>query len=151
MSLRPEPRADRRKKGFKKGLDPEDARRKREDNIIELRKSKRDESLQKKRNLSLGMAAHYMEDSTRSGVAGQRVGSMSLCFTLLILPSCGVLTWFCLSLQLDTLPAMVQGVWSDDQNQQIEATTQFRKLLSIGKNLSARRETLSLCLKWPKG
>lgn len=146
MSLRPEPRADRRKKGFKKGLDPEDARRKREDNIIELRKSKRDESLQKKRNLSLGMAAHYMEDSTRSGVAGQRVGFMSLCFTLLILASCGVLTWFSLSLQLDSLPAMVQGVWSDDQNQQIEATTQFRKLLSIGKNLRARMETLSLCL-----
>jgi hypothetical protein len=27
---------------------------------------------------------------------------------------------------------MVSGVWSDDSNLQLEATTQFRKLLSIG-------------------
>lgn len=27
---------------------------------------------------------------------------------------------------------MVQGVWSDDPASQLEATTQFRKLLSIG-------------------
>jgi hypothetical protein len=27
---------------------------------------------------------------------------------------------------------MVQGVWSDDPSLQLEATTQFRKLLSIG-------------------
>ena len=36
-------------------------------------------------------------------------------------------------LQLEHLPAMVAGVWSDDSNLQLEATTQFRKLLSIGK------------------
>jgi hypothetical protein len=36
-------------------------------------------------------------------------------------------------LQLESLPAMVAGVWSDDNTQQLEATTQFRKLLSIGK------------------
>ena len=28
---------------------------------------------------------------------------------------------------------MVAGVWSDEGNMQLEATTQFRKLLSIGK------------------
>lgn len=28
---------------------------------------------------------------------------------------------------------MVAGVWSNDSNLQLEATTQFRKLLSIGK------------------
>lgn len=29
---------------------------------------------------------------------------------------------------------MVQGVWSENLEQQIDATTQFRKLLSIGVN-----------------
>ncbi len=63
-------RADRRKKGFKKGIDVEDARRKREDNIVELRKSKRDENLQKKRMVG-GFAGDgfAMEESTRSNTA----------------------------------------------------------------------------------
>ena len=34
--------------------------------------------------------------------------------------------------QLESLPLMVFGVWSTDSNLQLEATTQFRKLLSIG-------------------
>jgi importin subunit alpha-6/7 len=78
MSLRPESRADRRKKGFKKGIDADDARRKREDNIIELRKSKRDENLQKKRAVfAAGPASNAMEDSTRTGAGmQQKVGTL---------------------------------------------------------------------------
>lgn len=34
------------------GIDPDEARRKREDNIVQMRKDKRDESLQKKRMVS---------------------------------------------------------------------------------------------------
>jgi len=41
-----------------------------------------------------------------------------------------------LFVQLESLPAMVAGVWSDDNSLQLEATTQFRKLLSIGKSAS---------------
>lgn len=52
-----------RKKDFKKGIDADDARRKREDNIIELRKAKRDEQLQKKRLVNAG-PNYAMEDST---------------------------------------------------------------------------------------
>lgn len=33
---------------------------------------------------------------------------------------------------------MVQGVWSENLEQQIDATTQFRKLLSIGEHADAR-------------
>ena len=72
MSARANPNAERRKKGFKKTIDPDDARRKREDNIIELRKAKRDESLQKKRAINLGPAAGSLEDSTRSNTAMQQ-------------------------------------------------------------------------------
>lgn len=43
-------------------------------------------------------------------------------------------------LQLEHLPSMVTGVWTDDNNLQLEATTQFRKLLSIGLG------SVSLCL-----
>lgn len=39
-----------------------------------------------------------------------------------------------INLQLESLPSMVAGVYSNDGNMQLEATTQFRKLLSIGIN-----------------
>lgn len=59
-----------RKKDFKKGTDIEDARRKREDNIIELRKTKRDENLQKKRMVH-GGPSYAMEESSARGMALQ--------------------------------------------------------------------------------
>jgi hypothetical protein len=56
MAMRAGGGAPGRKKDFKKVTDLEDARRKREDNIIELRKNKRDENLQKKRQVHLPSA-----------------------------------------------------------------------------------------------
>ncbi len=64
--------SDRRRKGFKKGIDTEDARRKRETNIVELRKNKRDESLQKKRAVFAAPGTAAMEDTNRGTVAFQR-------------------------------------------------------------------------------
>lgn len=91
-----------------KGIDADDARRKREDNIIELRKNKRDENLQKKRMI---FATGGVEDSSRSLEDSNRNTQ-----------------------KLDNLPSMVQGVYSEDVTQQLEATMQFRKLLSIERN-----------------
>eukprot|EP00891_Asterochloris_glomerata_P004679 jgi/Astpho2/4679/Aster-00240 len=118
-----------RRKDFKKGIDAEDARRKREDNIVQLRKDKRDENLQKKRAVfpasSGGMGAS--EDSNRAGAA-QKASSQA---SLGMLGCAGTLLfWRC----LESLPLMVQGVWSQSPEQQLEATTQFRKLLSIERN-----------------
>jgi hypothetical protein len=47
-------RLNERKKGFKKGIDAEEARRKREDAAVQLRKQTREEALEKKRALSDG-------------------------------------------------------------------------------------------------
>lgn len=51
-------------------------------------------------------------------------------FFLLLCP--GLISCYWLILQLESLPQMVAGVWSDNSTLQLEATTQFRKLLSIG-------------------
>ena len=66
MSARTSSAVERRKKTFKKTIDADESRRKREDNIIELRKAKRDESLQKKRATNMGPAAGGIEESNRS-------------------------------------------------------------------------------------
>ena len=140
--------ADRRKKSFMKGIDADDARRKREDNIIELRKNKRDENLQKKRMIHTPGgsedSSRSLEDSTRNT---QKVGlllqSSSCRFWVSFL---NMREWHltasrsedALPVQLDNLPSMVQGVYSEDVNQQLEATMQFRKLLSIGRGLCSR-------------
>jgi hypothetical protein len=65
-----------RKKDFKKGTDVEDARRKREDNIIELRKNKRDENLQKKRMVHAGPSYAMEDSSARTGMAQNKVSGL---------------------------------------------------------------------------
>lgn len=42
---------------------------------------------------------------------------------------------------------MVTGVWSDDANLRLEATTQFRKLLSIGLICSLFFSIFGICLQ----
>jgi len=72
MSARASSNTERRKKGFQKTIDADDARRKREDNIIELRKAKRDEGLQKKRATNTGPTAGGIEESNRSNAVVQQ-------------------------------------------------------------------------------
>mmetsp|Transcript_40778 Transcript_40778/g.121680 ORF Transcript_40778/g.121680 Transcript_40778/m.121680 type:complete len:253 (+) Transcript_40778:85-843(+) len=94
------------RKSTKSGLDPEEARRKREENVIELRKNKRDENLLKKRQ-TFAAPPLAITESNKTGTSGQR---------------------------LDELPMMVQGVFSSNLSEQYEATQKFRKLLSIERN-----------------
>ena len=49
MSLRPGSRAEVRRSRYKVAVDAEEGRRRREDNMVEVRKNRREESLQKKR------------------------------------------------------------------------------------------------------
>lgn len=49
MSLRPGARAEVRRSRYKVAVDADEGRRRREDNLVEIRKNKREESLLKKR------------------------------------------------------------------------------------------------------
>lgn len=53
MSLRPGSRTEVRKKSYKTGVDADEARRRREDNLVEIRKNKREDNLLKKRREGL--------------------------------------------------------------------------------------------------
>lgn len=53
MSLRPSSRTEVRRSRYKVAVDAEEGRRRREDNMVEIRKSKREESLLKKRREGL--------------------------------------------------------------------------------------------------
>lgn len=106
MSLRPSSRVEDRKKGYKLAVDTDEARRKREDNMVEIRKSKREESLLKKRRE--GMQLQNLSPVTPGYSTAER--------------------------KLESITAMVAGVWSDNPATQLESTTQFRKLLSIERS-----------------
>ncbi|CAI8603516.1 unnamed protein product [Vicia faba] len=103
MSYRPtaNSRTEVRRNRYKVAVDAEEGRRRREDTMVEIRKNRREESLLKKR---------------REGLQPQQIPSS---------------THSVVEKKLENLPSMVAGVWSDDNNLQLESTTQFRKLLSI--------------------
>ncbi|XP_039026592.1 importin subunit alpha-2-like isoform X2 [Hibiscus syriacus] len=105
MSLRPSTRTEARRNRYKVGVDAEEGRRRREDNMVEIRKSKREESLLKKRRE--GLQAQQFAYSLHSSNVEKK---------------------------LENIPSMVAGVWSDNGDDQLEATTQFRKLLSIERS-----------------
>eukprot|EP01118_Nematostelium_gracile_P018945 TRINITY_DN858_c0_g1_i1.p1 TRINITY_DN858_c0_g1~~TRINITY_DN858_c0_g1_i1.p1 ORF type:complete len:519 (-),score=189.94 TRINITY_DN858_c0_g1_i1:255-1811(-) len=93
---------EERKKSFKKGIDADEARLKREKNSVTIRKFKREESVQKKfRNVTA-------TDKKPDAAAAAK--------------------------HLNNLPQLLNAVFSNDGAAQLEATTQFRKLLSIERN-----------------
>ncbi|XP_075654115.1 importin subunit alpha-2-like [Castanea sativa] len=113
MSLRPNERTEVRRNRYKVAVDADEGRRRREDNMVEIRKSKREESLQKKRREGL-QATHQQSFSSSLHASATTTTTVEK--------------------RLESLPSMVSGVWSTDNNLQLEATTQFRKLLSIERS-----------------
>ncbi|CAE5966388.1 unnamed protein product [Arabidopsis arenosa] len=109
MSLRPNARTEVRRNRYKVAVDAEEGRRRREDNMVEIRKSKREESLMKKRRE--GMQA--LQDFPSASAAPHAAS---------------------VDKKLESLQDMIAGVLSDDPALQLESTTQFRKLLSIERS-----------------
>ncbi|GMI69458.1 IMPORTIN ALPHA, IMPORTIN ALPHA ISOFORM 1, importin alpha isoform 1 [Hibiscus trionum] len=110
MSLRPSARTEVRRNRYKVAVDAEEGRRRREDNMVEIRKNKREENLLKKRREGL---LSQQTQSQQQQLLSSGAGSEK---------------------KLESLPAMVAGVWSDDRSAQLETITQFRKLLSIERS-----------------
>ncbi|KAG7352750.1 heat repeat-containing protein [Nitzschia inconspicua] len=134
MSTQENEKFAERKNAFKKTVDTEEGRRRREETTLQIRKTKKDQRLAKRRQMQggglsaptpAGMAAASMlmnsGDNTYANIAMQQDPSGNVGRAMA--PS-----------KLEQLPAMVQGVMGNDPAVQTECTTQFRRLLSIEKN-----------------
>ncbi|MBA0764094.1 hypothetical protein Gotri_013465, partial [Gossypium trilobum] len=144
MSLRPGSRTEVRKKSYKTGVDADEARRRREDNLVEIRKNKREDNLLKKRREGLLLQSQQpLLDAVQNAAAIEKRVPFFFFFWVFRLMG---LDWIGFVygefwdldatelLLLESIPLMVQGVWSEDPASQLEATTQFRKLLSIERS-----------------
>mmetsp|Transcript_16449 Transcript_16449/g.22734 ORF Transcript_16449/g.22734 Transcript_16449/m.22734 type:complete len:539 (-) Transcript_16449:1077-2693(-) len=109
MSYKPASRQNERAKSYKKEVSDDDAKKKRGEHLVEIRKNKRAEELQKKRRE--GESPEEIGDSERTGTGPTSVQA-----------------------KLEGLPHMVTGVYSEDTALQLENTTHFRKLLSIERS-----------------
>ncbi|RZC89696.1 hypothetical protein C5167_035690 [Papaver somniferum] len=105
MSLKPSERKDVRKTNYKVAVPSEIGLRRREDAMIEIRKNKREESLMKKRREGLQQPFPLSAGITSN-----------------------------IEKKLESLPTLVNGVWSEDNALQLDSTSQFRKLLSIERS-----------------
>lgn len=91
MSLRPNARTEVRRNRYKVAVDADEGRRRREDNMVEIRKSKREESLQKKRREGL-QAQQQFAAPLQASTVDKKVHSHSLhsfAFCLLLLCELG--------------------------------------------------------------
>lgn len=99
-------RIELRKKDFKKAIDRDEARRKRDEHALRLRKEKRDANLSKKR---------HMGNAAARPTGGRPVDQT-------------------VQARLNKIPQWLAMIKEQDSARQLEATTQFRKLLSIERN-----------------
>lgn len=108
-----------RQKGFKKGVDADESRRKREDAAVQLRKQIREEALQKKRATNEvpapGTAEAQGEDPMGQGLQMQDAAAA-------------------VHVPYEQIQGLTQMIASDDVQAQFNATQSFRKLLSIEQN-----------------
>lgn len=115
-----------RKKTFKKTIDVDENRRRREETTLQIRKTKKDAHLNKRRQMPTSFTA---EGGADPAVPGMDMGMMDATNMQV-----GATASMTAASKLENLPQMIQGVLTDDAQQQTECTTQFRRLLSIEKN-----------------
>ncbi|KAF8925612.1 karyopherin alpha subunit [Dissophora ornata] len=107
----------------KSAFAPEELRNRRNELNVELRKQEREESLLKRRNLAIAADSEDSEDEAAPKISSQFYGQ---------------------------LPAMIQGVMSDNVEEQLDATTRFDMILSqrsvlISKNFNPTIDEVIRC------
>jgi len=117
-------RVSARQKNFKKGVDAEDMRRKREDAAVQLRKQVREEALQKKR-MTADVPGCGLPSSGEVGMTDNPMGGDA---------QLGERPTSASSYPIDQIPGLSQMLMSDDPQAQFNSTQQYRKLLSIEQN-----------------
>lgn len=126
--------APQRLKGFKKTVDAEDGRRRREETSIQIRKTKKEGNLAKRRQMPTGPPSA----TTPAGLAAASIlmgqGTDTYSHMMDSAPAAGAPVSRVAQSKLEQLPQMVQGVMGNDPAVQTDCTTQFRRLLSIEKN-----------------
>ncbi|KAI3968641.1 hypothetical protein MKX01_028791 [Papaver californicum] len=127
MSLRPPTttvgggagrRETMRKKSYKNAVDVEGGRRRREENMVEIRKSKREDNLNKKRRQQQPSLLTTFSFSGFRSDGNQQQDDQGHAITDR-------------ANQLVKIWAMIEDVWSDCPEAQLESTTAYRKLLSL--------------------
>eukprot|EP00978_Attheya_sp_CCMP212_P030679 scaffold113745_cov56-Attheya_sp.AAC.1 len=123
-----------RKKAFKKTVDAEEGRRRREETTLQIRKTKKDVRLAKRRQMPGADSA-----ITPAGMAAANMlaGDMSSAYngqSMMDGSSEALPISAAAASKLENLPQMIMGVMGEDPVVQTECTTQFRRLLSIEKN-----------------
>ncbi|KAI3849426.1 hypothetical protein MKX03_030822 [Papaver bracteatum] len=105
-----------RKNSYKSGMDIDGGRRRREENLVEIRKNKREDNLNKKRRQQLPSLLNASGfDGNQQRYEEQFAG-------------------FSESDKLDIIRAMVGELWSVYPEAQLESTTKFRRLLSLPRD-----------------
>lgn len=109
-------------RSFKKGIDAEETRQKRVEVTVQLRKQNRDEQVMKRRG-AVGETGKPDENSSATTNTENRPVDVSTKLTSTDVQE-----------RLKSLPRLVEALNSNDSTRQLEAATEFRKLLSIEKN-----------------
>lgn len=109
-------------RALKKGIDAEETRQKRVEVTVQLRKQNRDEQVMKRRG-AVGVTDKPDENSSVGTNTVNRPAETST-----------KLTSSDIQERLKNLPRLVEALNSEDPARQLEAATEFRKLLSIEKN-----------------
>ena len=73
MSLRPNARTEVRRSRYKVAVDAEEGRRRREDNMVEIRKNRREENLQKKRREGFQSTSNQFSSQPSSAAFDKKV------------------------------------------------------------------------------